>query len=94
MRNISCGIMFSSTFHVISRKFGLLFGQGGCGGVGCGMVGVVAMVVQVVVILLDVAVVVAVAKHGGHDGVGTNPEPAALRTVQVGILSAAGLCTR
>ena len=55
---------------------------------------IVAMVVQVVVILLDVAVVVAVAKHGGHDGVGTNPEPAALRTLQVGILSAAGLCTR
>ena len=26
-RNISCSIMFSSTFHVISRKFGLLFGQ-------------------------------------------------------------------
>ena len=23
-RNISCSIMFSSTFHVISRKFGLL----------------------------------------------------------------------
>ena len=59
---------------------------------------VVAMMLVVVVgvvdILLDVAVVVAVAKHGGHDGVGTNPEPAALRTLQVGILSAAGLCTR
>ena len=27
MRNISCSIMFSTTFHVISRKFGLLFGQ-------------------------------------------------------------------
>ena len=24
-RNISCSIMFSSTFHVISQKFGLLF---------------------------------------------------------------------
>ena len=93
MRNISCGIMFSSTFHVISRKFGLLFRQGGCGGVGCGMVGVVAMVVQVVVILLDVAVVVAVAKHGGHDGVRTDPESAALRAVQVSILPIAGLCT-
>ena len=27
MRNISCSIMFSTTFHVISRTFGLLFGQ-------------------------------------------------------------------
>ena len=30
-RNFSCSIPFSSTFHVISWKFGLLFGQ--CGGV-------------------------------------------------------------
>ena len=29
-RNISCSILFSSTFHGISRKFGLLFGP--CGG--------------------------------------------------------------
>ena len=29
-RNISCSIMFSTTFNYIPRKFGLLFGQ--CGG--------------------------------------------------------------
>ena len=28
-RNISCNISFSSTFHVISRKFELIFGQSG-----------------------------------------------------------------
>ena len=58
---------------------------------------VVAMMLVVVVgvvdILLDVAVVVAVAKHGGHDGVRTDPESAALRAVQVSILPIAGLCT-